>query len=480
MQIPLLEYTKKGMTNEDTICAISTPSGVGGIAVIRVSGPESIDIADSIWKGARLADVPSHTVHLGTIIDDTSGCKEPLDQAVATIFRSPHSYTGENVVEFSVHGSKYVQRQLINLLINHGCRLAEAGEFTRRAFSAGQIDLAQAEGVADVIASTSRSAHRLAVSQMRGDFSSKLAGLRERLLELSALLELELDFSEEDVEFASRKHLLELAEEAHGTVTRLASTFSRGAAIRDGIPVAIIGRTNTGKSTLLNTLLHDDRAIVSEIHGTTRDIVEDTIDIGGTLFRIIDTAGLRDTSDEVESIGIDRALERASRAKIILWMTDATDTCDSIRESYSRMSSCLSEGQDMIAVVNKIDAISDPKKLEEIDQTISGLHPDATMIHISAKNGHGLTDLSSSLVEYAHGNESDGSDIIVTNARHYQALKLASDSLSHTIDGLHIGLSGDFIAQDLRETLHHLGSITGTLTTPDILSTIFTRFCIGK
>lgn len=299
-------------------------------------------------------------------------------------------------------------------------------------------------------------------------------------MELSALLELELDFSEEDVEFASRKHLLELAEEAHGTVTRLASTFSRGAAIRDGIPVAIIGRTNTGKSTLLNTLLHDDRAIVSEIHGTTRDIVEDTIDIGGTLFRIIDTAGLRDTSDEVESIGIDRALERASRAKIILWMTDATDTCDSIRESYSRMSSCLSEGQDMIAVVNKIDAISDPKKLEEIDQTISGLHPDATMIHISAKNGHGLTDLSSSLVEYAHGNESDGSDIIVTNARHYQALKLASDSLSHTIDGLHIGLSGDFIAQDLRETLHHLGSITGTITTPDILSTIFTRFCIGK
>ena len=275
--------------NNDTICAISTPHGVGGIAVIRISGRDAIAIVDRLWKGRRLSESASHTAHLGTIVDDNG---EILDQAVATVFRGPNSFTGEDVVELSVHGSKWIQRETINLLVRTGCRIADAGEFTRRAFASGRLDLAEAEAVADVIASSSRAAHRVAMRQMRGDFSGRLNSLREQLLELASLLELELDFSEEDVEFASRRKLLDLADEIHRVVTRLAATFATGSALKEGIPVSIVGATNVGKSTLLNRLLHDDRAIVSDIHGTTRDVIEDTMEIGGVLFRLIDTAGL--------------------------------------------------------------------------------------------------------------------------------------------------------------------------------------------
>ncbi|MDE7388474.1 MAG: tRNA uridine-5-carboxymethylaminomethyl(34) synthesis GTPase MnmE, partial [Muribaculaceae bacterium] len=307
--------------NDRTICAISTPQGVGGIAVARVSGPEAIRIVQSVWQGRPLTEAATHTAHLGTIVDPEAG---PLDQAVATVYRAPRSFTGDDVVELSVHGSPWIQRELINLLIRSVATAAEPGEFTRRAFAAGKLDLAEAEAVADMIASSSRAAHRIAISHMRGHYSRRLEGLRTSLLELCALLELELDFSEEDVEFASRIRLIELAREIHSTVTRMADSFASGAAIKQGISVAIVGPTNAGKSTLLNRLLGDERAIVSPIHGTTRDLVEDTVEISGRLFRFTDTAGLRHTTDPIESIGIDRSLQAMRRAQIILWLIDPT------------------------------------------------------------------------------------------------------------------------------------------------------------
>ncbi len=427
--------------NNDTICAISTPHGVGGIAVIRISGRDAIAIVDRLWKGRRLSESASHTAHLGTIVDDNG---EILDQAVATVFRGPNSFTGEDVVELSVHGSKWIQRETINLLVRTGCRIADAGEFTRRAFASGRLDLAEAEAVADVIASSSRAAHRVAMRQMRGDFSGRLNSLREQLLELASLLELELDFSEEDVEFASRRKLLDLADEIHRVVTRLAATFATGSALKEGIPVSIVGATNVGKSTLLNLLLHDDRAIVSDIHGTTRDVIEDTMEIGGVLFRLIDTAGLRSTTDTIEALGIERTINKLKNASIILWMVDATAGQENAAKSWAEIESHLSPEQHLIAVVNKIDALEQ-----------------------ALVNASGTGDLSHN-------------DIMVTNARHYEALTHAANAIARAIDGLKAGLSGDFIAQDIRETLHYLGEITGTITTPDILATIFSRFCIGK
>lgn len=302
----------------DTICAVSTPSGVGGIAVVRVSGPQAVTIADKIWKGKRLGSVVSHTVHLGNIMEQ--GDDEPLDQAVATVFRAPNSFTGEDVVEFSIHGSRWIQRELINLLIRSGCRLAEPGEFTRRAFASGKLDLAQAEAVADVIASSSKSAHRLASSQMRGVFSKNISELRDKLIHIASLLELELDFSEEEVEFASREELTSMAHDLLERISRLAGSFSTGNALKEGVPVAIVGEPNVGKSTLLNRLLDDNRAIVSEIPGTTRDTIEDTTDIDGVMYRFIDTAGIRETDDTVENMGIQRTLKAVSDARIVVWL----------------------------------------------------------------------------------------------------------------------------------------------------------------
>ncbi len=458
--------------NDDTICAVSTAPGVGGIAVIRVSGPDSLRIVDSVWRGKRLDEVKSHTAHLGTIVDEKG---EPVDSAVATVFRAPASYTGDNVVELSVHGSSWIQRETVQLLVRMGCRIAEPGEFTRRAFAAGKLDLAEAEAVADVIASSSRAAHRLAMTQMRGDFSKRLETLRDRLLELASLLELELDFSEEDVEFASRDKLMSLAEEIHSVVSRLASSYSTGAVLKEGVPVAIVGATNAGKSTLLNRLLGDDRAIVSDIHGTTRDVIEDRVEIGGVLFRLIDTAGLRDTTDVVESLGIDRTVRQIDKAAIVVWVIDPTSSKETITDTWERIRLHLSDSQKLIILLNK----SDLATTTAIDPTTLEGWRNAETLRISASTGDGVDRLCQSLIDGSGVNSWQG-EVMVTNARHYEALTRALDSIDRVRHGLADGLSGDFIAQDVRETIHHLGTITGAITTTDIHSTIFSRFCVGK
>lgn len=480
--------------DSDTICAISTPSGVGGIAVVRVSGPDAIGIVDKIWRGRPLAEVKSHTAHLGDIVDPGHN-EEPLDSALATVFRAPRSFTGENVVEISVHGSRWIQRELVNLLIRSGCRMAEAGEFTRRAFANGRLDLAQAEAVADVIASSSRSAHRLASSQMRGDFSKQIGHLRDELIEIASLLELELDFSEEDVEFASRTRLRKLAEGLFTRISALASSFSTGSALKDGVPVAIVGEPNVGKSTLLNLLLHDNRAIVSDIPGTTRDTIEDTMEIDGVLYRFIDTAGIRDTADSIESLGIERSYAAIGRARIVVWLVAP----DMPAERYEAMKQAILEHKSdeaaLITAITKIDTIlptgrnsvsatedsnNATGKYCDNDKSASGIWDDDSILKISATTGENIPPFLETLHRHSGAGQAEEADLIVTNARHYEALTHAKDSISRVISGLDANISGDFIAQDLRETIHHLSTITGTITTTDLLSTIFSKFCIGK
>lgn len=455
-------------TERDTICAISTPPGIGGIAVARVSGPDAFEITDTIWKGKKLTEAKSHTAHLGTIVTPATG--EALDQAVATVFHAPHSFTADNVVEIAVHGSRFVQRELLRLLTEAGCRLAEPGEFTRRAFTAGKMDLAEAEAVADVIASNSRAAHRLAISQMRGSYSRKLTQLREKLTELASLLELELDFSEEDVEFASRNHLRNIASEIHAEVMRLHNSFATGTAIKDGIPVVIAGKTNAGKSSLLNALTGDDRAIVSDIHGTTRDTIEETLELGDYLFRFIDTAGLRQTTDTIEAIGIERSLQAIKRARIIILVTEASDPLAETEQQARQIAGLHSDTPippHIITVSNKTDLATHPYT--------------GNLIPISAKTGKGLDRLKQALIEAAQADNGTADEgLLVTNARHAAALAAAAAAANRVIEGLDLQLSGDLIALDLRETIHHLASITGNITSADILATIFSRFCIGK
>ncbi len=439
----------------DTICAVAT-GGVApsGIAVVRLSGPDAIPIADTVWKGRRLADSKSHTAHFGAIIDPVD--HQQLDEAVATLFIGPNSFTGEDTVEFSVHGSLWLQRALVDILCRQGARLAEPGEFTRRAFLNGRLDLAQAEAVADVIASTSAAAHRLALSQLSGEFSRRLEKLRIDLTELAALLELELDFSEEDVEFASRKKLAESASATLSELNRLHESFATGDALLHGIKVAIVGPTNAGKSSLLNSLLGTERAIVSDIHGTTRDIVAETLQLGGFTFRLMDTAGLRQSDDPIEQIGISRSREAAAEAAIILSVSSPDTDDESLPPTSARI----------IRIASKADL----RKGAE-----SGA------IAISTRTGEGLPALLDALVDAARQLTADaGADVIVTNARHAESISRAAQALSRVVDGLNSGLSGDLVAQDLRETTHHLASITGAITTPAILSTIFSRFCIGK
>lgn len=451
-------------THTDTICAISTPPGIGGIAVARVAGPRAIEITDTLWHGKPLAATPAYTARVGTITEPDG---TTLDQAVATVYRAPHSFTGDDIVEIAVHGSRYVQRRLIALLSDAGCRVAAPGEFTRRAFMAGKLDLAQAEAVADVIASSSRAAHRIAISQLNGTFSRRLADLRQQLIDLAALLELELDFSEEDVEFASRTRLVTLATTLQTEIRRLLDSYNGGRAIKEGIPVAIVGPANVGKSSLLNRLLDDDRAIVSDIPGTTRDTVEETLHIGDYLFRFIDTAGIRATDDPVEQLGITRSLHARARAHILLSLSTTPPSPAPWPEQ--------SEGT---------HSPSTPLTIHIINKT--DLSPDAPIsagaIGISAKTGAGIDHLRALLTDAACQltASTDGESDIITNARHAQALADAADSTARVIDGLTSGLAPDLVAQDLRQTIAHLGSITGAVTSTDILTTIFSRFCIGK
>lgn len=464
---------------KETICAISTPPGIGGIAVVRISGPEALDIADRCWHGTSLKEAKTHTAHLGTVIDTDSS---ELDQAVATVFRGPRSFTGEDTVELSVHGSRYVQRRLLEILCSVGARLAEPGEFTRRAFTNGRMDLAQAEAVADVIASTSRSAHRIAVTQMRGGFSRRLASLRENLLELASLLELELDFSEEDVEFASRSRLREIAEQLNSEITRLHRSFASGNAIKDGIPVAIVGPANAGKSSLLNALLDDDRAIISDIPGTTRDTIEETLEIGDYLFRFIDTAGIRETTDTIERIGIDRSLKAIGKARIIIVVIDSTAPLPlATLEQTAAPLSATDTPPHLIIALNKSDLDGSENLDFDAIRTFTKDHSTTETILISAHTGSGLDQLKEALVNCAaHESGAGSDDILVTNARHAEALAHAAESTARIIEGLDTQLPPDLIAQDVRQTIHHLASITGDIPSSEILATIFSRFCIGK
>lgn len=447
---------------DSTICAVSTPPGCGGIAVVRISGPKAIEIADSVWKGRSLLGAPTHTARLGTVLDSEN---RPLDEAVATVFRAPKSFTGQDTVEFSVHGSRWIQREAVLSLIAHGARAAEPGEFTRRAFASGRLDLSQAEAVADLIASSSRAAARIALGQMRGGISSRLTALRERLTNLAALLELELDFSEEDVEFASRDRLIADTEEILAEINRLLDSYSSGAAIKDGIPVAIAGATNAGKSSLLNALLGEERAIVSDIHGTTRDTVEDTLEIDEFLFRFIDTAGIRHTDDTIERLGIERSRLALASARIILHVIDST------APRPVSLDDAPSDAR-IITVYNKTD----------IAHPAPSSADDGTSIAISALTGQGLDDLRRLIADTARRDTAAGDEdaILITNARHADALRSAAISARALLAGLKTTTPADLLAQDLRETLHHLATITGQITTTEILQTIFTSFCIGK
>lgn len=464
------------MNTDSTICAISTAAGTGGIAVIRVSGKDAIDITSKVWQGKPIGQMPSHTAHLGRIVGPDGYV---VDEVVLTLFRSPRSFTGDDTIEISCHGSVWIQQQIINLLISAGCRMATGGEFTQRAFLNGRLDLSQAEAIADLIASSSQAAHRIAFSQMRGQFSHRLAQLREQLLEFVSLMELELDFSEEEVEFADRSRLLALATDIHTEISRLEQSFAVGNAIKNGIPVAIVGETNVGKSTLLNTLLHDDRALVSDIHGTTRDVIEDTIVIAGTLFRLIDTAGIRTTSDVVESMGIERTFRKLDQASIVLWLIDATAPTDDIHTTFTRIANATADTTRIVPIINKAD-LATANQLSAAADAIASHLPQAQSLQISAKSAIGIDTLQQRICALAALPQNDANEVIVTNARHYAALRSARQAIERAIDGLRNGLSGDFVSQDIRETMHYLGEITGEITPNDILGTIFSHFCVGK
>lgn len=452
--------------NGDTIAALSTPAGMGAISVIRISGPEALPIAGKVFvspSGKSLTDAATHTAHFGTVMDGDSA----LDEVVATVFRAPKSFTGEDTVEFSCHGSVFIQQQMLQLLVRRGARMAMAGEFTKRAFLNGRMDLSQAEAVADLIESESYASHATAMNQMRGGYSGKIASLKNSLTDFAALLELELDFSDQDVEFADRTRLTALVREIKCLTRSLADSFSVGNAIKNGIPVSIIGAPNVGKSTLLNALLGEEKAIVSHIPGTTRDSIEDRITISGLSFRFIDTAGLRDTDDFVEKIGIERTYKKIDEASVIIYLLDAGRVSASDMDAVAGLKKKYPE-KHFIVAANKSD---------EYGGDFFNSFSDVLMI--SALTGEGLDELKERIVGFV--NIGDVSDrIIVTNARHYQALVHACSALENVETGLSDGLSADLLAVDVRDAISHLGEITGDISSDDILSVIFSRFCIGK
>ena len=465
--------------NNDTVCAIATPHGMGAIAVVRVSGPKAIYIVNQLFtqdgKPFDMDKMVSHKAYYGHIVDHG----DLLDEVLVTFFLAPHSFTGEDSAEISVHGSVYVQQKLLQILISRGCRMAEAGEFTRRAFINRKFDLAQAEAIADLIGSESEAAHRVAINQLKGGFSKELQVMRSKLLEMTSLMELELDFSEEDVEFADRSQLNALLQETLAHVNKLKDSFRLGNAIKNGIPVAIVGQTNTGKSTLLNTLLGEDRAIVSDIAGTTRDTIEETLNINGILYRFIDTAGFRNTDETIEKIGIERSYKKISEANIVIGMLDATTDYESMLFSAQEIASKVDlEHQQLILCINKVDTL--PDHGENLLGTLHiNLDNDAILvICLSAKHGFGLNDLFNTLKHSQPLASPDAT--LVTNVRHYEALMHASESLQSVQQGLEISIPTDLISQDLRQALYYLGSITGEITTDEVLGTIFSRFCIGK
>jgi tRNA modification GTPase len=464
------------MIEQSTICAITTPPGTGAIATIRLTGENSFEIAEQIFsspiKGKKICEQKANTLHFGSIHDQG----DSIDDVVMSLFRAPHSFTGEDVVEISCHGSVYIQQQILQLLIKNGARLARPGEFTQRAFLNGKMDLSQAEAVADLIASQSAAAHSIALKQMKGGISGEIKLLRSELLSFISLIELELDFGEEDVEFVNRDSLLQLVGKIHQLINNLTDSFQYGNAIKNGIPVAIIGAANVGKSTLLNLLLREERAIVSEIAGTTRDSIEDVVIIDGVQFRFIDTAGIRSTTDTIENLGIERTFVKIDQANIVLILIDATDLQSSEFFLVNQIEEKI-QSKDCAIIINKID-IAPEENCRKLIELAKGFN--LPPISISAKNKINTDELVAFLMKSIHKGKSTGNEVIISNVRHFEALTKADESIVRVIEGLKKGISGDFLSQDIRECLHYLGEITGEISTDEVLGNIFRNFCIGK
>ncbi len=465
------------MIFETTICAPAT-SGAGAISIVRLSGPDSLKIADSVFfsRGKlKVVDMPANTVHFGEIRDGA----EVLDEVLLSVFKSPHSYTGEDSLEISCHASPFIQKRLLELLVEKGANLAGPGEFTQRAFLNGKMDLAQAEAVADLIASENRSAHRIALNQMRGGFSKELSSLRKELLHFTSMIELELDFSEEDVEFANRDALLALVKNMVKTVSRLMASFKNGNVIKNGIPVAIIGKPNVGKSSLLNRLLNEEKAIVSEIAGTTRDSIEDTVRLGDIVFRFIDTAGIRETADVIENLGIRRTYQKIEQAAIVLLLADARDPSEIIIASFEEIRK-QTENQDkqLILVINKSD-LANHSRINELSKQLL-LSDNEHIVEISAGKDINIGILEETLISVSKLGDLDKDAVVISNLRHFEALRHAEESLIRVEDGIISALPSDLLTQDLRQVIYYLGTITGEISTEEVLGNIFRNFCIGK
>ena len=467
----------------ETICALATVQGVSAVSIIRLSGPKAIEITDKVFRGTKatpLSQTPSHRLRLGTLYDG----ERVIDEVLVSIFRAPRSYTGEESVEISCHGSVYIQQEILTLLINNGARLAKPGEFSQRAFLNAKMDLAQAEAVADLIASETEAAHRIALQQMRGGFSKELSQMLSSLLDLVSLMELELDFSEEDVEFADRKQLNDLLDSIISHTSSLIDSFKLGNVIKNGVPVAIVGATNTGKSTLLNALLGEERAIVSDIHGTTRDFIEDTVNLNGVTFRFVDTAGIRETKEVIEMIGIERTFEKIKSASVVILVLDA-DRSEDFTEAIAQLSTRITADQKIIILLNKCDLVQIDSQLQQYISTITSAASNngiklESVIKTAAKSGLGLDTLRQTLVSSQANLKADNSTTLVTNIRHYQSLKDTREALNRVKDGLAEQLPTNLLTQDIREAIFYIGEIVGEINTEEILGNIFGKFCIGK